>query len=274
MANDLTTVDFHGTTLLAVRGETPAETLVAMKPVVEGMGLAWQPQHRKLLEHPILSQGIIELMIPSAGGPQVMTALPLNRLNFWLATIQPNKIPGAETRARVIRYQTECADVLFAHFFGKATGATALTTMVSGLRAEIDSELSSQRRVLSELAEKINGLILTADARRAALELISVKQLLDEAKCLQKGRRAINLRVGYALREIAMKDGVAGCRKCPHGGMWLFPVEFAHKFMRNTGNGWVRDHNDKLIGQGVLRFTDHRRKPAADPDADVPETLQ
>ena len=65
MTNDLTTVDFHGATLLAVRGETPAETLVAMKPVVEGMGLAWQPQHRKLLEHPILSQGIIELMIPS-----------------------------------------------------------------------------------------------------------------------------------------------------------------------------------------------------------------
>ncbi len=28
-----------------------------------------------------------------------------------------NKV-GTETRAKVIEYQTECADVLFAHFFG------------------------------------------------------------------------------------------------------------------------------------------------------------
>jgi hypothetical protein len=261
MANDLTTVDFHGATLLAVRGATPAETLVAMKPVVEGMGLTWQPQHRKLVEHPLLSQGIVEMMIPSAGGPQAMTALPLNRLNFWLATIQPNKIPDPEARARVIRYQTECADVLFTHFFGQATGPTALVTMVTGLRAEIDGELAAHRRAMVDLAEKVNGLILTSDARRAAVELVSVKQLLDEAKCLQKGRRGINQRVGNALRETAVREGIRGCRKCPHGGVWLFPIEFAQEFMKRTGNGWVRDHNDQLIGQTVLRFPDRRRKP-------------
>ena len=271
MMNELMTVDFHGATLVAVRGETPAETMVAMKPVVEGMGLDWKGQYDKIKEHPVLSKGMGLIPIPSAGGPQTMTALPLSRLNFWLATIQPNRVPDVGIRDRVITYQIECADVLFAHFFGKATGTTVLATMITGLRAEIDAERSSQRRAMTDLADKVNGLILTADARRAALDLISVKQLLDEAKCLQKGRKGINLRVGYALREIAMKEAVAGCRKCPHGGMWLFPVEFAHKFMRNTGNGWVRDHNDKLIGQGVLRFADHRRKPDTTPGGHAPE---
>lgn len=38
--------------------------------------------------------------------------LPLNRLNFWLATIQGGSIPDLGTRATVIRYQEECADVL------------------------------------------------------------------------------------------------------------------------------------------------------------------
>ncbi|MGG2362556.1 phage antirepressor N-terminal domain-containing protein, partial [Salmonella enterica] len=79
------------------------------------MGLTWQSQHRKLMEHPVLGQGVIELMIPSNGGPQAMTALPLSRLNFWLATIQPNKVPDPAIRVKVIAYQNECADVLFSH---------------------------------------------------------------------------------------------------------------------------------------------------------------
>ncbi|CAK0771710.1 hypothetical protein WCLP8_4760005 [uncultured Gammaproteobacteria bacterium] len=158
MTKELTTVDFYGATLVAVRGETPAETMVAMKPVVEGMGLSWQPQHRKLLEHPVLGSCIINSVMQMPGDVQGRehTLVPLNRLNFWLATIQPNKIPDPETRARVITYQIECADVLFAHFFGKATGTTVLATMITGLRAEIDAERSSQRRAMTDLADKVN----------------------------------------------------------------------------------------------------------------------
>lgn len=125
MTNELTTVPFYGATLLAVRGTTPAGTMVIMKPVSEGMGLSWQGQHEKLKGHPVLSKGIKEILIPSAGGVQAMTALPLSRLNFWLATIQPNKVANLEARAKVIRYQEECAEVLFAHFFEKAVGRSS-----------------------------------------------------------------------------------------------------------------------------------------------------
>lgn len=120
MSTELTTIDFHGATLIAKAGPTPAETLVAMKPIVEGIGLDWKSQHVKLGGHPVLAKGMVEITMPSAGGAQAMTALPLNRLALWLATIQPNKIPNTETRARVIAYQEECADALFAHFFGRA----------------------------------------------------------------------------------------------------------------------------------------------------------
>jgi hypothetical protein len=41
-------VDFHGQALVVV--ERGREPYVAMKPIVEGMGLTWQPQHRKLTE--------------------------------------------------------------------------------------------------------------------------------------------------------------------------------------------------------------------------------
>jgi hypothetical protein len=70
---------------------------VAMKPVVEGMGLDWSFQRKKLVEHPVLSKGVAVIAIPSPGGPQETTALPLNRLSFWLATIQPSRIKDDRT---------------------------------------------------------------------------------------------------------------------------------------------------------------------------------
>ncbi len=120
MNNELTTIDFHGASLIVQRGPTPEATLVFMKPVVEGMSLNWDTQRKKIQGHPILSKGAVELTVPSAGGPQLAIAIPLTRLNIWLATIQPKKVPDEITRAAVIQYQEECADALFAHFFGKA----------------------------------------------------------------------------------------------------------------------------------------------------------
>ena len=75
-----------------------ATTLVAMKPIVEGMGLDWKGQHAKIAAHPILSQGMEMISIPSSGGPQDMICIPLNRLNFWMATIQPNRVPAGSLR--------------------------------------------------------------------------------------------------------------------------------------------------------------------------------
>lgn len=115
--NELTIVDFHGTSLIAQKGESPTTTLVAMRPIVEGMGLDWSAQYRKIRRNAVLRKGIAVMATPSARGPQDALALPLSRLNFWLATVDADRIKNADTRARVIEYQEECADVLFAHFF-------------------------------------------------------------------------------------------------------------------------------------------------------------
>lgn len=117
-----TTIPFHGVSLVAQVGPTPEDTVVAMKPVVEGMGLDWRSQHRKLTEHPVLSKGMVVMTIPSEGGPQEMTGLALTRLNFWLATIRTERVKDVAVRERIIQYQTECSDVLFRHFFGQAVG--------------------------------------------------------------------------------------------------------------------------------------------------------
>ena len=106
---------------------------------------------------------------------------------------------------------------------------------------------------------RINDLMLLADSRnRAVPDRVSVKQLLDEAGAMQKGRNGINRRVGNALRDLALtRTPPVPLRRCIHSGVWLFPVDFANEFMRATGNGWVREHNDKIGRQGTIKYPKH-----------------
>ncbi|RSB29915.1 phage antirepressor N-terminal domain-containing protein [Enterobacter cloacae] len=104
-------VPFHGTDLYVVSHN--GEPYVPMKPIVEGMGLAWQTQHRKLSER--FKKGITEMVIPSVGGAQSMICLALRKLAAWLNTISPNKVKP-EIRDRVIQYQEECDDVLYEYW--------------------------------------------------------------------------------------------------------------------------------------------------------------
>lgn len=104
-------VPFHGSELYVVNHN--GEPFIPMKPIVEGMGMAWQTQHRKLTDR--FKTGITEMVIPSVGGAQKMLCLALRKLAAWLNTISPNKVKP-EIRERVIRYQEECDDVLYEYW--------------------------------------------------------------------------------------------------------------------------------------------------------------
>lgn len=106
-------VEFCGSSLEGV--VVDGKAYVAMKPIVEGMGLDWSAQLSKMKDHPILSKGMGEITIPTAGGKQKMMCLPESKLPFWMALIQPNKVK-ASLREKIITYQVEAADVLHAAF--------------------------------------------------------------------------------------------------------------------------------------------------------------
>lgn len=104
-------VPFHGDSLYLVNFN--GEPHVPMKPVVEGMGLAWQPQHEKLKNR--FSKGITEIVIPTNGGEQSMTCLAFRKFAGWLHTINVGKV-RPELREKVARYQEECDDVLYQYW--------------------------------------------------------------------------------------------------------------------------------------------------------------
>lgn len=114
-------IPFHGDNLIGVK--TDAGIMVPLKPITDGIGLDWENERRRIRAHPTLNKGTAIIEVPfGAGGPQPMLCILLRRLNFWLATVHPNRTTNAD---RLDFYQEEAADVLFAYFmpqFSQAMG--------------------------------------------------------------------------------------------------------------------------------------------------------
>lgn len=82
-------VNFHGTQLLTVLHND--EPYVSLKSVVDGLGLSWTAQHRKIKKH-MDKFGCAHMSIPSRGGMQEAIMAPLRKLNGWLFSINPEKV--------------------------------------------------------------------------------------------------------------------------------------------------------------------------------------
>ena len=123
MAN-IATISFHDQSIIAIEHE--GAHFVAMRPIVENIGLDWQAQLQRIKRHPVLSKGVVVITTPSSGGNQETNCLPLSMLNGWLFGVDVNRV-REEIRPKLIRYQTECFDVLYQHFMPKAPQPTPYT---------------------------------------------------------------------------------------------------------------------------------------------------
>lgn len=105
-------VPFHGATLYVV--DHNGEPYTPLKPIVEGVGLAWQTQHRKI-EANAARWGITMKVIPSRGGKQEAACIPLRKLAGWLMTLHPSRVKP-ELRDKITAYQNECDDALWKYW--------------------------------------------------------------------------------------------------------------------------------------------------------------
>ncbi|MFK4047266.1 phage antirepressor N-terminal domain-containing protein [Roseomonas mucosa] len=258
MPTELTQVDFHGATLVAIKGTSPETTLVAMKPVVEGMGLNWEKQREKINAHPVLGSAptIRGVQLPNDTQSREHLFLPLNRLNFWLATVNVNSIAKPEVRQTVIAYQTECADVLFAHFFGKAT--QALTAQQTGgiTKAVIGKAISELvESTIAPLAEQVRTLIIANDARVAVVDFRPMLSALIDAGVEPKRRRALSQRCSKrCIAWLVNSNRGQFIRESRETGRMLFQVDALNDWMKAEGKTLIRAHLDRLAGQTVINF--------------------
>jgi len=113
--NQVVTVNFYGTEIIGFRSGKFA--MVALKPIVTGMGLDWSSQHKRLQRDPILREGVVMMTIPfGPGGPQTMVCLELELIHGWLFRIDSTRIKDAAIRKRVQTFQRECYRVLHTYF--------------------------------------------------------------------------------------------------------------------------------------------------------------
>lgn len=110
MSNQLTSIDFHGQTLLATVQDNVVYT--ALKPICENIGLSWNAQFERIKRDEVLVEGIRMIRTPTKGGFQDVVCLPLTLLNGWLFGVDTNRVK-AEIKETLITYKKECYQALF-----------------------------------------------------------------------------------------------------------------------------------------------------------------
>lgn len=118
---NIVTVNFRGDDLYGF--ENDDGVFVALKPIVESMGMDWSAQLQRVKRDPILAEGMVIMTTPfGRGGAQDAVCLKLELVNGWLFTIDTSRIKDETVRDKVIVYQRDCYGVLAKHFLGKSSG--------------------------------------------------------------------------------------------------------------------------------------------------------
>ena len=264
---DLRVVKFHGDEIVTF--ESDGIHYVAMRRIVENMGLDWARQSVKLAGGKGKFNCCHMPTVGLDGKPRGMLAMPVEKMQLWLASINPNKIRDEAVRAKVERYQSESAIALHDYWTkGIAIRGDMIGTIAPVMTADM---MASFGVMMDGIVQKQIALLLpamvetalAADPRRAVMNYVSVRQLLEDGGALQKGRRGINCKMGYDLKIRALLERPQiPVLKCPHSGVWLYPRTFAANYMAARGDQLVKDHNAKVMGQGVLKLVPKKPVPA------------
>lgn len=93
--------------------------LVPIKPICEALGISYQSQVNKVKEHAILgSTVLLSNTVAADGKEREMLCLPIKHIFGWLFSINPENVSEV-AKEPLIKYQEECYNVLYYHFFGQ-----------------------------------------------------------------------------------------------------------------------------------------------------------
>ncbi len=201
MAN-LQTLKFNRDTLEVIVGDGK---YVVVKAFCQNIGLDYGKQHRKLKSDPTFEAKLLKVQTP--GGVQDVFCIPLDKLNGWLFTINPNKTKP-EVREKLILYKKECFRVLYEHF-------NKSTTPPAGCPAErFDSRINGYKSQIAQKNKKIEDLrweLVAAQTRLEELEsrkiaggdwIMMEYNLLDLAGALSRHKEELEA-YGRQLEQIA-----------------------------------------------------------------------
>jgi len=204
----LATVEFHGHALITL--QLNGETYVAMKPIVEAIGLQWEAQLKRIKRQPILAASMSMMDIVAQDGKQrEIVTLPLKLLNGWLFGIDAARVKPA-LRESILTYQRECYDVLAAYWQqGQASNPRAEPSL--NVKQALLAELSPPEAALPAEVQKLvdeKAFALSLEAHALIREHIA-RRVAYYSECGHPQRRVHVANAKKAIRRITLGNALA-----------------------------------------------------------------
>jgi hypothetical protein len=167
--NSNTEIQFYGDTLTAHR-DAQGQVMVAVKPIVEGLGLNWSGQLKRLRNDPDL--GMDEISIPTLSGVQHTLCIPLEQVPALLLFIKPSQKMASEVRDKLSLYRREAFRVLWQHFGSHVQQAVSQHQVPLFTLDELKQEmiLSVRETMRLEFAARLPAPTLTPGQQREVQE--------------------------------------------------------------------------------------------------------
>ena len=184
---------------------------VAVRPIVDVLGIEWAPQYQRLQRDEILDEERrLVVMIGADGRRREMVAIPLEFLPGWLFTIAGARLKTKEAAEKLKRCRRECFRVLWREFGQRGavpepTGSTALMQVRDiglALVQMAEEQMQLQTRVdvvtlradaahdrLDKAAEVVGGLqrrLTTVERRMLPYQCISSEQATEVRLAVQR----------------------------------------------------------------------------------------
>lgn len=160
-------VKFLGSEIMVINRD--GEPYVAMRTVVDGMGLDWATQFTKIKQR--LISVVVEITTTGKDGKNYkMLCLPLRKLFGWMMTINPNKV-APHKKQTIIRYQEECDEVLWQYW---------TTGIVNREKILHEMDLLKKQQAESEARGSAAGKALyqrKLEKRQLEMQLAAINQL-------------------------------------------------------------------------------------------------
>jgi hypothetical protein len=177
------TVLFYDDELIAIQDPDTSAIFVPLTRLCDNLGIARARQAQRIREHPVLQRGFTTLTFESGGGPQEAQCLRIDMIPLWLSGVNANRVKPA-IRDKLIRYQTEVADVLWQAFKHDILPPSQTQSMLpaessgAAIAYEMATAIQHLARQQMELEQKLGGRMDTmarwgkqVDARLTNLEL-------------------------------------------------------------------------------------------------------
>lgn len=181
--------EFYGTFFSAILADD-RKLYVPLADMCDTLGIKTDAQRRRILDNEAISDALVDLSLTRSYGDKAvqsrtMSCLRLDRLPYWLGTIQASRIHDDLKRRDIVRFQREFADVAWAAFRSAILPEEVLAEMDATLppaqqnylrlmdeAAEWRRGLDEHGRQLSDLSQRIEKL----EARLVGTDFINPAQ--------------------------------------------------------------------------------------------------